>query len=187
MNKSGERIFGWNTPFFLQASSKLKSISIVLNLKRNFLKIYLTNPNDFMLEVFFRTILFLRYMKILLRSFRFWDIENVKPKFQPMYTYKLYAYKKLWNVKKGNWFLRKLPFEIFSPNLFSNLHPICKNNFRKALFQFTKFNFAKLPENYLPENYLTLILIEWTLLNEFESPISKGDFMCKTTHKFRQK
>ena len=100
MNKSGERIFGWNTPFFLQASSKLKSISIVLNLKRNFLKIYLTNPHDFMLEFFFRTILFLRFMKILLRSFRFWDIENVKPKFQPMYTYKLYAYNKLYEMWK---------------------------------------------------------------------------------------
>ena len=26
--------------------------------------------------------------------FSFWDIENVKPKFQPRYAYKLYAYKK---------------------------------------------------------------------------------------------
>ena len=33
-------------------------------------------------------------MKILLSSFSFWDIENVKPKFQPRYAYKLYAYKK---------------------------------------------------------------------------------------------
>ena len=33
-------------------------------------------------------------MKILLRSFRIWNIENVKPKFQPRYAYKLYAYKK---------------------------------------------------------------------------------------------
>ena len=83
-------------------------------------------------------------MKILLRSGRFWDIENVKPKFQARYAYKLYAYKKkcVWNVKKGNWLLQKLVFETFLPNLFS----IRKNNFRKVLFQFAKINYAKLPE-----------------------------------------
>ena len=43
--------------------------------------------------------------------------------------------------------LRKLIFETFLPNLFSNLPPIRKNNFRKALFQFAKINSAKLPEN----------------------------------------
>ena len=31
------------------------------------------------------------------------------------------------------------------------------------------------------------MLIEWTFLNEFETPIKKGDFKCKTTHKLRQK
>ena len=31
------------------------------------------------------------------------------------------------------------------------------------------------------------MLIEWMLLNEFETPIKKGDFKCKTTHKPRQK
>ena len=36
-------------------------------------------------------------------------------------------------------------------------------------------------------NYLTLMLIEWTLLNEFETPIKIGDIKCKTTHKLRQK
>ena len=89
-----ERIFGWNTLFFLQASSKLSSASIMLNLKPNFLKIYLTNPYDFMFEILFRASLFFWYMKILLRSFSFWDIENVKPKFHPRYAYKLYAYEK---------------------------------------------------------------------------------------------
>ena len=64
------------------------------NLKPNFLKIYLTNLYNFMLEILFRTSLFFWYVKILLRSFSFWDIENVKPKFQPRYAYKLYAYKK---------------------------------------------------------------------------------------------
>ena len=66
----------------------------MLNLKPNFLKIYLTNPYDFMLEILFRTSLFFWYMKILPRSFSFWDIENVKLRFQPRYAYKLYAYKK---------------------------------------------------------------------------------------------
>ena len=31
------------------------------------------------------------------------------------------------------------------------------------------------------------MLIEWTLLNEFETPTKKGDFTCKTTRKLRQK
>ena len=31
------------------------------------------------------------------------------------------------------------------------------------------------------------MLIEWTLLNEFKTPIKKGDLKCKTTHKLRQK
>ena len=31
------------------------------------------------------------------------------------------------------------------------------------------------------------MLIEWTLLNEFETPIKRGDFRCKTIHKLRQK
>ena len=117
--------------------------SIMLNLKPNFLKIYLPNPYDFMLQVLFRTGLFFWYMKILLRSFSFSDIENVKPKFQPIYTYK----KSVWNVKKSNWLLRKLIFELFLPNLFSNLPPIRKNNFHKALLQFAKINSTKLPEN----------------------------------------
>ena len=66
----------------------------MLNLKPNFLKIYLTNTYNFMAEVLFRTSLFFWYIEILLRSFSIWDIGYVKPKFQPVYTYKLYAYKK---------------------------------------------------------------------------------------------
>ena len=31
------------------------------------------------------------------------------------------------------------------------------------------------------------MLIEWTLLNEFETLKKNGDFKCKTTHKLRQK
>ena len=68
-----------------------------------------TNPYNFMLEILFRISLFFWYIKILVRPFSFWDIENVKPKSQPRYAYKLYAYKKsVWNVKKGNWLLQKL-------------------------------------------------------------------------------
>ena len=121
----------------------------MLNMEPNFLKIYLTNPYDFLHEILFRKSLFFWYMKILLRSFSFWGIENVKPNFQPRYACKLYAYKKkgVWNLKKVNWLLRKLIFETFLPNLFSNLHPIRKNNFHKALFQSAKINSAKLPEN----------------------------------------
>ena len=94
MNYRGERIFGWNTRFFLYVLSKLSSASIMLNLKPNFPKIYLTNPYDFMFKILLRTSLFFWYMKILLRSFNFWGIKNVKAKFQPRYAYKLYAYKK---------------------------------------------------------------------------------------------
>ena len=66
----------------------------MLNLKPSFLKIYLTNPYDFMLEMLLSTSLFFWYMKMLLRSFSFWDIKNFKAKLQPSYAYKLYAYKK---------------------------------------------------------------------------------------------
>ena len=93
MNNRGERIFGWNTLFFLQASSKLSSASFELNLKPNFLKIYLNNPYHFLVEILLRTSLFFWYVKILLKSFSFWDIKNAKPKFQSRYAYKLYAYK----------------------------------------------------------------------------------------------
>ena len=86
--------FSLKYTFFLKASSKLSSASVMLTLKLNFLKIYLTKPCDFMVEVLFRKSLFFWYMKVLLRSFRFWDIENVKHKFQPRYAYKLYAHKK---------------------------------------------------------------------------------------------
>ena len=68
--------------------------SIMLNLKPNFFKVYLTNPLDFMLEMLLRTRLSSSYMKVLLRSFSFWDIKNIKAKFQPRYAYKLYDYEK---------------------------------------------------------------------------------------------
>ena len=35
--------------------------------------------------------------------------------------------------------------------------------------------------------YLRLMLIGWTLLNEFKTPIKKDDFKCKTTYKLHQK
>ena len=66
----------------------MSSASIKFNLKPNFLKMYLSNPYDIMFEILFKTNLFFSYLKILLRSFSFWDIENVKPKFQPRYAYK---------------------------------------------------------------------------------------------------
>ena len=56
----------------------------------NFLKTYSSNPYDLMPESLLRTSSFFWYIKTLLK--RFWDIENVKPKFQPRY----------WNVKNGN-------------------------------------------------------------------------------------
>ena len=39
---------------------------MMLNLKSNFLQIYVTNPYDFTLEILFRTSLFFWYMKIML-------------------------------------------------------------------------------------------------------------------------
>ena len=72
----------------------------MLHLKPNFLKINLTNPYDFMLEILLRTSLFFWYVKILLRSFSFWDIKNVKAIFQRRYAYKLYAYKKVYKMWK---------------------------------------------------------------------------------------
>ena len=80
--------------------------------------------------------------------FSFWDIENVKPKFQPRYAYKLYAYKKeCMKCEKKPWLLPKLIFETFLPNSFPNLPPIRKKNFPKGLFQFAKMYSAILPEN----------------------------------------
>ena len=32
-----------------------------------------------------------------------------------------------------------------------------------------------------------MMLIEWTILNKFETLIEKGDLKCKTAHKLRQK
>ena len=120
----------------------------MLNLKPNFLKIYLTNPYDFMLEILLRTSLFFWYMKILLRSFSFWDIENVKPKFQPRYAYKLYAYKKrVYEMRKKVLIIAKINFSDIFTKFIYKFAPICKNNFRKASFQFAKLNSAKLPEN----------------------------------------
>ena len=46
--------------------------------------------------------------------------------------------KECTKCEKSNLSLRKLSFETFLTNLFSNLHPICKNYFRKSLFQFAK-------------------------------------------------
>ena len=57
--------------------------------------------------------------------------------------------KSVWNVKKINSLLQKLNFETFLPNLFLNLPPVRKNNFRKALFQLAKIYSEKLPENYV--------------------------------------
>ena len=98
----------------------------------------------------------------------------------------LYAYKKknVWNVKKGNWLLRKLVFETFLSNVFANLSPIRKNNFRKALFQSAKKKFRKITWKL---NYLILMLIEGMLLNDIRNPIKNGDFKCKTTLKLHQK
>ena len=113
----------------------------MLNLKLNFLKIYSTNLCDFMLEILFRTSLFFWYIKILLRSFSFRDIENVKPKFQTRYAYKLYAYikKSVWNVKKGNSLLQKLNFETL---LLQSFISVRQDIFRKITWKL---------------NYLTLI------------------------------
>ena len=71
--------------------------------------------------------------------------------------------------------------------------------FSKFIFKFTPDSQKKVPQSLASVrknkfckitwklNYLTLMLIEWTLLNEFETPIKKGDLKCKTTHKLRQK
>ena len=57
--------------------------------------------------------------------------------------------KSVWNAKKINSLLQKLNFETFLSNLFSNLPPIRKNNFRKALLQLANIYSEKLPENYI--------------------------------------
>ena len=51
----------------------------MLNFKPNFLKIYSATPYDFMLAILFRKNLLFSSIKILLKSFRVWDIENFKP------------------------------------------------------------------------------------------------------------
>ena len=80
--------------------------------------------------------------------------------------------------------IEKINFWDVFTKLFSNLPPIHKNNFRKVLFHFAKNKFHKITWKL---NYLTRMLIEWTLLNEFEAPIKIGDFKCKAIHKLRQK
>ena len=49
---------------------------------------------------------------------------------------------------------------------------VLKNKFRKITWKL---------------NYITLMLMEWTLLNEFENPIKNDGFKCKTTLKLSQK
>ena len=45
---------------------------------------------------------------MFLKSFSFWDIANVEPKFQPSYAYKLYAYIKMGAL----WFNKSVSHEI---------------------------------------------------------------------------
>ena len=127
----------------------MSSASIVLNLKPNFLKIYLTNPYDFMLEVLFRTNLFFdiwKYCSDLLVS-EILKMSSPNFNLDMLISFMLIKKECMKCEKRLLRLLRKLIFETFLPNLFSNLPPICKNNFRKALFQFAKLNSAKLPEN----------------------------------------
>ena len=83
------------------------------------------------------------FQKILLKS-----IEKAKPKFQPRYAYKLYVYKnracEMW--KKVIDYCKKYFWDVFAEFIFK-MSPNCKNNFRKALFQFAKINSTKLSEN----------------------------------------
>ena len=53
----------------------------MLNMEPNFLRIYLTNPYDFIFKILFRKSLFFWYMKILLRSSWFWDIKILSSNF----------------------------------------------------------------------------------------------------------
>ena len=109
-----------NTLFFVQASGKFSSVSIMRNLKPNFLKIYSTKPYDFMIEILFKISLFFLYIKILLKFFSFWDIKNVSPKFQPWYAFELYAYKKQWFIRRFKKLCKN--FIWFKIKLFHNWH-----------------------------------------------------------------
>ena len=93
MSNSGEWIFCWNTLFSYKHQADWVQLQLCLIWNLIFSKS--TQPTLCMLEMLFRTSLFFCYIYIwilvLLRSFRFWDIENVKRKFEPRYyAYKLY-------------------------------------------------------------------------------------------------
>ena len=53
-----------------------------------------------MLKILFGASSFFWSIKMFLKSFSFWDVENIKPKFQPRYAYKLYAYEKEFSLIK---------------------------------------------------------------------------------------
>ena len=98
----------------------------------------------------------------------------------------LYTYKKknVQNVKKGNWLLQKIIFETFLWNLFLNMPPIRKNNFRKAFLQSAK----KIPENYLKPKLFNINADRMDTLKWHLKPQSKnGYFECKITLKLHQK
>ena len=137
MNIRGGWIICWKTLNFYKHQLNWVQPQLCLIWNLFFLKIYSTNPYDFMLEILFRTNLFFWYIKILLESFSFWYIENVKPTFQLRYALCLQK-KECMKCEKGNGLLWKIFFETFLSNLLSNLPPIPKNNFHKALFQSAK-------------------------------------------------
>ena len=119
----------------------LSSASIMLTLKLNFLKIYLTKPYDFVLENFVLDIW--KYCSDLLDS-EILKMSGLNFNLDMLLSFTL-TEKECMKCEKGNWLLQK--FETFLPNLFWNLSQIRKNNFHKALLQFTKINSTKLPEN----------------------------------------
>ena len=99
MNNRGELIICWNTLFFYKHQLNWVQPQLCLIWNLFFLKIYSTNPYDFMLEILFRTSLFFWYIKILLKCFGFWDVANVKPKFQLRYALCLWK-KNVWKMWK---------------------------------------------------------------------------------------
>ena len=140
-----------------------------------------------MLEILFRTSLFFWYIKILLRSFSFWHIENLKmssPNFSLDMLISFRLIKKNMKCEKRQLIIAKINFwDIFIKFIFKFV-PDSQEWLPQSLVLVQKNKFRKITWKL---NYLALMLIEWTLLNEFETPIKKRDFKCKTTHKLRQK
>ena len=98
MNDRSEWIFCWNTlsncwnKFFYKHQANLVQPRLCLIWNLIFSKSTQPPPMILCLRFYLEQAFFFWYIRILLKSFSFWDIENVKSKSQPRYAYKLYGY-----------------------------------------------------------------------------------------------